>query len=682
MKFSSIKLRTMFSILPLTILTLIALVFVSYFYSRSLIETEISQKMDHQLDSVSTALQNRITAHSKVTEGLARSIEVSSVSLTPDQYVSMLKNNVGINEDTFGLGVFFEPYQYRPDLKYFSYYAYRNNGSISHTSEYNTEEYNYPNQEWYKTGKSSKNPVAYTAPFFDPVTKISMVTASAPFYDRNKNFIGVATGDINMTSLQKIVTDTKIGTTGWAFLLDGTGTYLAHPDAKKVLKTKMNQDTNTSLASLATSMLTEKKGRASFSGQNGTNQLFFTKIPHTNWVLAMVMPEKELFAPLQSLLTRLLIISVISVFVIVTVILLYSRYITSNIKKINDASLVLAEGDFTQEITVHSADEIGQMAKNFNAMTAKIRDLMSHVSNNSHHVAATAEQLTASSEQTSQATEQIAVSIQEVASGADAQSKIVLNTNRLVENVSERMQLITQKIQNVNGASHHASNTSTTGIKVMEDMRKQITTIHEKVRRSSDVVNTLGKKSEEIGNILSLITSIAEQTNLLALNAAIEAARAGEHGKGFAVVADEVRKLAEQSASAAGEIHTIIAQIQTESGNAVEAMREGSIAVNEGITMVSDASHAFEEIRTAVGGVSTQIEETTDSFMKIQSGIAQIVQVMDDLTHTFELATENTQHVAAAVEEQTASMEEVASASAVLSRSAEELNEVINRFKV
>lgn len=682
MKFSSIKLRTMFSILPLTILTLVALVFIAYFYSRSLIENEISQKMNHQLDSVSTALQNRITAHSKVTEGLARSIEVNATSLTPDQYIAILKNNVGISEDTFGLGVFFEPYRYRPNLKYFSYYAYRNNGSISHTDEYNTEAYNYPNQEWYKIGKASKEPVAYSIPYFDSVTKVSMVTASVPLYDQNKNFIGVATGDINLTNLQKIVTETKVGATGWAFLLDGSGTYLAQPDATKVMKTKVNEDANASLAKLANSMLTEQRGHASFTDQNGTNEIFFTKIPHTNWVLAMVMPEKELFAPLQSLLNRLLIISVISTFVIVAVILLYSRYITSNIKTINDASLVLADGDFTQTIAINSRDEFGQMAQNFNDMTGKIRDLMGHVSHNSHHVAATAEQLTASAEQTSQATEQIAVSIQEVASGADTQSQIVSDTNRLVENVSEQMKLITQKIEEVNGASHHAASTSTTGINVMENMRKQIATIHDKVSRSSDVVNTLGQKSEEIGNILSLITSIAEQTNLLALNAAIEAARAGEHGKGFAVVADEVRKLAEQSANAAGDIHTLIAQIQTESGNAVEAMQEGSIAVNEGITMVGNASHAFEEIRTAVGGVSNQIEDATDSFIKIQSGITQIVQAMNDLTHTFEQAAENTQHVAAAVEEQTASMEEVASASTVLSRSAEELNEAVSRFKV
>ncbi|WP_096466499.1 methyl-accepting chemotaxis protein [Aneurinibacillus soli] len=674
--------RTMFSILPLTIVTLLTIVFISYSYSRSLIEQEINQKMKNQMESISNELQIRITAHSTLTKGVARAIETAPTSLTPTQYTSLLKNSLSLSSDTFGTGVYFEPNKYRPNLKYFSYYAYRTGDNVTFTDKYSDPKYDYPNQDWYIRGKTSTQPITYSPPYLDNSTNVTMVTATAPFYDQNKNLLGVATGDIDITELQKIIRNTKVGNTGWAFLVDNTGTYITNPDEQKVMKTKLAQDPNKSLASLSKQMASEKNGHSVFEDANGKNQIFFTRIPQTDWVLALVMPEHELFSPLQSLMKILTTVSAIAILIIIGVILLYSRYITSNITRINNISKVMSTGDFTQTIETDSVDEFGQMADNFNDMTMKVRDMMLQVANNSHHVAATSEQLTASAEQTSKATEQISEAIQQVATGSDTQSGIVTTTHAIVTRVSDGIHQITNRVHEVSEASQHAAQTSASGIQVVETARGHMNLINEKVQRSDDIIHTLGQKSEEIGKIVSLITSIAGQTNLLALNAAIEAARAGEHGRGFAVVADEVRKLAEQSAHAADDISYLITHIQSETDKAVQAMQEGSSAVSEGMVMVDNASVAFKEIRIAVQDVSGQIGKVTEVVTHIQTGTQQMIQSMNQLTDISESAAENTQQVAAAVEEQTASMEEVASASIMLSKMAEELNEVITRFKI
>jgi methyl-accepting chemotaxis protein len=327
-----------------------------------------------------------------------------------------------------------------------------------------------------------------------------------------------------------------------------------------------------------------------------------------------------LFAPLATLVNLLLIAGAVSVLIVVAVILLYSRYIVSNIGRVNEMARMMSAGDFTGLIEVKSTDEFGQMAHNFNTMTESLKTMLSRVAGHTHHVASTSEELTASAEQTSKATEQIAQAIQEVAGGTDNQLLLV--------------------------------------------------------------GQLLGEKSKEIGQIVSLITSIAGQTNLLALNAAIEAARAGEHGRGFAVVADEVRKLAEQSAAAAGQISGLISEIQNETTKAVQAMDEGSSAVNDGMMMVDNASNAFQHISQAVNNVFSQIKEVSSSIDGIYQGTQDMVYSMKEITRISESSASNTQHVAAAAEEQTASMEEIAAASATLSRMAEELHDIINQFKV
>lgn len=343
----------------------------------------------------------------------------------------------------------------------------------------------------------------------------------------------------------------------------------------------------------------------------------------------------------------------------------------------------VATGDLTVEpITIKNKDEIGELNTHFNTMVVDLRDLVTQVSDSTQHVAATAEELNASTEQSSKATEQIAISTQELASGSERQQSSTEQTVEVVNEITKGIEHIAKSVQSVSESAAQSSDSANNGNKVVSEALSSMKNIQANIVESAKVVNILGEKSNEIGNIISMITDIAAQTNLLALNAAIEAARAGEHGRGFSVVADEVRKLAEQSSHAAGQINELIDEIQEEIEQAVNSMSMSTSAFTGGLQTFEQAGAAFGDIYTSVEGVKGQFEEVSSSVQQIYAGTHNLVRLMDEIENITRNSTGNTQTVAAAAEEQLASMEEITSSSNSLASMAEELQDQISRFKI
>jgi len=391
-------------------------------------------------------------------------------------------------------------------------------------------------------------------------------------------------------------------------------------------------------------------------------------------------------ASLSSLIKKSVIILFGVLFLSIFLSLLISNRITKPIKILMEKSEQAANGNLkivdNKMINQNSADEIGHLSASFNIMINNLVRLITNVSNSSQNLAAASQELSASAEQSAQATSQVASSISETAAYTTKQSELVDNALTLLEEVSSGIhqinstaQIIAQKAQNSAQASNNGSDQITFA-------NEQMRAIEKSVKYLAEVITKLGDQSQEIGEIVDAISGIAGQTNLLALNAAIEAARAGEQGRGFAVVAEEVRKLAEQSQGASNKIADLIDQIQKDTKKAVAAMGIGTEEVTKGIEVMHHAELSFEEISGSVSEVLNQVEGATTLMQNISSQSEKLlISVRDIDTISKEIAGQ-AQTASAATQEQTASDEEIASSSENLAQMAQDLQKVLNKFKV
>jgi methyl-accepting chemotaxis protein len=293
-----------------------------------------------------------------------------------------------------------------------------------------------------------------------------------------------------------------------------------------------------------------------------------------------------------------------------------------------------------------------------------LSDAVSAVKYNAELVTDASEQLASASSQAGQATSQIATTIQQIAKGTSQQSEAVARTAELLEEVNRTIKGVADGVHNQSEAVDKAGKVST---KIAS-----ADGISEKVRISAEKVQEMGSRSEQIGAIVETIDDIASQTNLLALNAAIEAARAGEHGKGFAVVADEVRKLAERSSVATKEIGSLINGIQKTVAEAVEIATSAS----------RELGGASDDLENAIVSVSNVVDENTTATNLLTSSSSGVMQAIENIASVSEQNSAAVEEVSASSEEMTAQVEEVTASAQSLSDMAKALREAVDRFRV
>ena len=382
--------------------------------------------------------------------------------------------------------------------------------------------------------------------------------------------------------------------------------------------------------------------------------------------------------------TLVLSISIIAVFLVLSVLfgLYISRTIANPIKKLKSLMEKGENGDFSGRAEYASKDEVGFLSASFNSMADGIKELVETIGETSQALASSSEELSASSEESSKASEHISETIQELAASSEDQMRLMASSSEGISNVTANTEKISGNAEKVAYTATSTAEASKEGLQNIEEVTAQMNSINTNVGNLAMSIDTLEGRIKEIGEITKAITDISSQTNLLALNAAIEAARAGEQGKGFAVVADEVRKLAEQSAQSAEQITSLIGQIQVDTRVTIQSMSSAKKEVDLGINIVQNAGESFGKIEVSVLDLVRLFEEVFTSLKELKDNTEVInVSVMEVNTMAGEAAA-NTENVSAATEEQVASMEEIAASSSSLANLAESLQELIRKFKV
>lgn len=334
--------------------------------------------------------------------------------------------------------------------------------------------------------------------------------------------------------------------------------------------------------------------------------------------------------------------------------IIITRMITAPLQKAVAAASRIGDGDLTVDVQVTSRDETGQLMAALKTMTENLRSIISNVANTSAQVATAANQLQSTSEQIATGAEEVAAQAATVATAG--------------EEMSATSGDIAQNCQMASEGAQRASGTAQSGADVVEKTVRVMGQIAEKVQESAKTVESLGARSDQIGAIIGTIEDIADQTNLLALNAAIEAARAGEQGRGFAVVADEVRALAERTTRATREIGEMIKAIQKETKDAVNVMEMGVHQVEAGTEEAARSGQALQQILEQVNDVAMQIN--------------QVATAAEEQTATTSEISSNMQQITSVVQQTSHGAHESATAAAQLSGNAEELQRLVRQFKL
>ncbi|AVH33530.1 methyl-accepting chemotaxis protein [Vibrio fluvialis] len=533
-----------------------------------------------------------------------------------------------------------------------SYYGNEQGEMFRQDPSLNKAGYDPRERGWYKEAKAAGKPTT-TEPYVSVTMQTLVVTLTEPVRV-NGQFIGVAASNLALNKLIEGVLAIEVPGKGYAILVNQKGKIVAHPNKDLILKPTQDIASGLSIAALQGVANDHHLLPMSIDGKD--KLLMAQSIDNTDWMLVMVMDKAVLEQPLNQMLMTQTLIGLV---ILLVMALATSWFVARQLNELSNIAAALGDiaegdGDLTRRLTVKSDDEVGMLADKFNkfvdrlhVMVKNVRDVSVALNEGANHAARAAGQRRERIRTQQDEITMVATAVTEMAS---ATAEIAGNADNTAKNANQSVELGAQ------------------GYQQMQQSKHSIDQLAQELTGAVNIIGELEEHANEISTILSTIRAIAEQTNLLALNAAIEAARAGEQGRGFAVVADEVRVLSQRTHASTEEIQTKIAGLQKVTSNAVSVMTESHKLVE---TSVSDVNQTGESLQA----ISEAIQLISDMATQIASAAEEQSLVTADINGNTESVREVSDALASDAQDAVQQAKE-------LHNLAQELDQEISRFRL
>ncbi len=649
----SLKTKMIIFILPIFILIFSFVITYSYFNSRKIIVSTRYAELNNFVASEKYKITGWFDKNLKTLDATKKSLENTTTSVDAElKYMGrIIKDSNGDISDI--------------------YYGTTEGLIVDGSGWVPPADYDPRKRPWYPDGLKSDK-IIYGKPYLDLVTGKMAVSAAGKFLNPDGSLRGVFSGDLILETVSNNIAKVKFGETGYAYIIDkDTGTVAAHSTNKDYIGKKMSE-VDPNLEPVQKVLMEKDEGIYDYSMNGDKKYVAYNSIPELRWNLVVVISEEEVLAELNSFRNKMLIVVVISIILLSLIIERISTSIIKPIKLLVGKVLEISDGDLNVQIDVKGKDELAILSREFNGFVTRLRESMGKIKNlvsdskisndnikksidniingsQSIHFSSLSDRVSKGILQLTEQTEIVLDNVRDQTASSEeslaALEEISSTSNHMNQNIVHTAEAFKKSLE--------ISHSSTSDIKKMSQSMGEIT---ESVNETNQEIDKLNDISNNIGQIIISINGVAEQTNLLALNAAIEAARAGEAGRGFAVVADEIRKLAEQTNRETKKIEGLIDSIQNsvekvkESGEGVktkvdeglklsklaevsitqisELTDKNALEINDIVTSVKEQSAASQEITIAISTItnnSTEIETLSVETSSISKEIKEIL---------------------------------------------------------
>lgn len=537
--------------------------------------------------------------------------------------------------------------------------------------------YRATQRDWFIQAKGNPNKAIISMPYIDAITGKTIVTISKAVQNDGK-VIGVIAADFKLKAIAEQVSSKKIGRTGYLFMFDSNGIVVSHPNHEL-----LGKEISSVNADFAASIKNQKDGRIQYRGMDGKEHFGFVATNKTTgWTICTSILVQELDDDTYPIRITTIFLTLIMGLISIVIAFFISRNMSKHICNLVGSFESAANGDLTIRINSRGKDEFAKLSNGLDSMLENVSVLLENVVKSADRVMDTSSLLANNASEVSAATEDVAKSVGELSQGAINQAESAQNGLFEMENVARQLDYITENSEKIHKIFTYTKDLSETGFKTIDTLTEKSEDAKTATNEVSKVVDDMYNSSLQISNISDALASITAQTNLLSLNAGIEAARAGDAGRGFAVVANEIRKLAEESKTSTEEIKAIIEGIQSKASQVADSIKVTREVVKAQDIAVSDTKEIFGKILNSISEMSEKVSDISVAIRQTAENKDKLLNIMHNVSSVSQESAASTQELNASSEEISANIEEFARYAEELKKLSDDLHSEIHRFRI